>query len=74
MIGEPGGKTMRVLKFVLVALLILVGVVFVYDGMGFEYHIFNHDLVLKYGIPFGIALIIVGTVLARYWDVSSDLN
>ena len=42
---------MRVLKFILVVLLILVGVLFVYDGMGFEYRIFNHDLVATYGIP-----------------------
>jgi len=65
---------MRVLKFILVALLFLVGVIFVYDGMGFEYRVFNHDLVLRYGILAGIALIIIGAVMAKFWDVASDLN
>jgi hypothetical protein len=72
--GEPREKTMRVLKFVLIALLLLVGVVFVYDGMGFEYHIFSHDLILTHGILLGIALIIIGTLMAKYWDVARDLN
>jgi hypothetical protein len=65
---------MRVLKFVVIALLFLVGVVFVYDGMGFEYHIFSHDLILTHGILLGIALIIIGTLMANYWNVARDLN
>jgi hypothetical protein len=65
---------MRALKIVIIALLFLIGVVFVYDGMGFQYHIFNHDLVLRYGILLGIALVIAAMVLARYWDVARDLN
>jgi hypothetical protein len=69
-----GGKTMRGLKFALIALLFLVGVVFVYDGMGFEYHIFSHDLIVTHGILIGVALIIIGTLMANYWDVARDLN
>jgi hypothetical protein len=65
---------MRGLKFVLIALLLLVGVVFVYDGMGFEYRIFSHDLILTHGVLIGIALIIIGTLMANYWDVARALN
>jgi hypothetical protein len=65
---------MRILKFVLVALLLLLGVAFLYDGMGFEYHIFNHDLILAHGVAFGIALIVIAVTLAKYWDVARDLN
>ncbi len=65
---------MRVLKFVVIALLFLVGAAFVYDGMGLEYHIFNHTLILNHGIALGIALIVVGAMLAKYWDVARDLN
>jgi hypothetical protein len=73
--GTKGGKMiMRVLKFILVVLLILVGVLFVYDGMGFEYRIFNHDLVATYGIPVGIALVIIGALMGKFWDIARDLN
>ena len=65
---------MRALKFILVALLFLLGVIFIYDGMGFEYRVFNHDLILVYGIPAGIAFIIIGALMAKYWDVARDLN
>jgi len=65
---------MRVLKFVLIALLFLVGVACTYDGMGIEYRLFNHTLILNHGIALGIALIVIGTILAKYWDVARDLN
>jgi len=42
-------------------------VMFVYEGLGFEFRILNFDSLERYMIPIGSALVVVGVLLARYW-------
>ena len=58
---------MPFLKWVVIAVLLLVGVMFVYEGLGFEFRILNFDSLERYMIPIGSALVVVGVLLARYW-------
>jgi hypothetical protein len=60
---------MLILKRVLTALLLLLGVLFVYEGFGFEFRILDIKSLDPYGIPIGIALIVAAVLVARFWTV-----
>jgi hypothetical protein len=60
---------MRFLKRVLTALLLLLGVLFVYEGLGFDFRILNFESLDPYGIPVGIALIVAAVLVARFWTI-----
>jgi hypothetical protein len=68
--NQAGEGTMPFLKWVVVAVLLLVGVLFVYEGLGFDFRILNFESLDRYMIPIGSALIVVGVLLGRYWRAS----
>lgn len=60
---------MRLLKRVVIAVLLLLGVLFAYQGFGFDFRILNFESLDKFGIPVGIALIVAAVLVARYWRI-----
>jgi hypothetical protein len=60
---------MRFLKRVLTALLLLLGVLFVYEGFGFDFRILNFESLDPYAIPIGIALIVAGVLVTWFWHI-----
>jgi hypothetical protein len=66
---RPGRGTMGFIKGVLTALLLLLGVLFVYEGFGFDFRILNFESLDPYAIPIGIALIVLGVLVARFWRI-----
>ncbi len=58
---------MRILKRIVIALLLLLGVLFAYQGFGFEFRVLDFPFLSAYGIPVGIALIVAGVLVARFW-------
>jgi hypothetical protein len=60
---------MQFLKRVVIALLLLLGVLFAYEGFGFEFRILDFEFTNAYGIPIGIALIVVALLVARFWRI-----
>jgi len=60
---------MQFLKRVLIAVLLLLGVLFVYAGFGFDFRILNFESLDPYAIPIGIALIVAGVLVARFWRI-----
>jgi hypothetical protein len=60
---------MRFLKLVLTAVLLLLGVLFVYEGFGFDFRILNFESLDPYAIPIGIALVVAGVLVARFWRI-----
>jgi hypothetical protein len=55
---------MRFLKRILIALSFLAGVLFLYEGFGFEFRILNYQALKDYGIPIGIAFLVFGVLIA----------
>jgi hypothetical protein len=60
---------MRLLKVVLIALSILLGVLCFYEGLGLEFRILDYDFLDKFGIPIGLALIALGALIAKLWTI-----
>ena len=60
---------MLFLKRVVIALLLLLGVLFVYEGFGFDFRILNFESLDSYMIPIGSALVLTGVLVARFWMV-----
>lgn len=60
---------MQFLKRGVIALLLLLGVIAVYEGLGFDFRILNFESLDPYGIMIGSALITVGVLVARFWMV-----
>jgi hypothetical protein len=52
-----------------IALLLLLGVLFVYEGFGFDFRILNFESLDPYMIPIGSALVLTGVLVARFWMV-----
>jgi hypothetical protein len=63
---------MRALKYVLVTLFLFAGVSFFYAGMGIDIPEVEFRDVASYGVPLGIALIVLAVVLAGLGQ--SDLH
>jgi hypothetical protein len=60
---------MPFVKRVVIALLLLLGVLFVYEGFGFDFRILNFESLDPYMIPIGSALVLAGVLVARFWMV-----
>jgi hypothetical protein len=67
-----GRGTMLLLKRVLIGLLLLLGVLFVYEGFGFDFRILNFESLDPYMIPIGSALVLAGVLVARFWVIASE--
>ena len=60
---------MHFVKRVLIALLLLLGVLFLYEGFGFDFRILDSESLDPYGIPIGIALVVCALLIARFWRI-----
>lgn len=60
---------MQFIKRVLTTVLLLLGVLFVYEGFGFDFRILNFESLDPYAIPIGIALIVAGVLVAGFWRI-----
>ena len=58
---------MRAIKYLLIGLLLLLGVLFVYEGFGIDFRILNFESLDPYAIPIGIAFVVAGVLVARVW-------
>jgi hypothetical protein len=56
---------MRAVKYVLITLSLLLGVSFFYAGMGID--IPEVRYISSYGVPLGIAFIVLAVMLAGFW-------
>jgi hypothetical protein len=59
---------MRTVKYILVSLSLFAGVSFFYAGMGIEIPEVQFMDVTSYGVPLGIALIVLAVVVAGFWQ------
>jgi hypothetical protein len=62
--------TMKLLKPILIALSLLAGALFLYEGFGFGFRILDYQPVAEYGIPIGIAFIVMGVLIGRFLTTS----
>jgi hypothetical protein len=62
--------TMSVLKLIVVTLLLLAGVFFLYAGLGTEFRILDHGELEDFGIPIGIAFLVSGMLIKRFWTTA----
>jgi len=60
---------MQFVKRIAIALLLLLGVLFVYQGFGTDFRILNFESLDQYGIPVGSALIVAAVLIARFWRI-----
>ena len=60
---------MQFLKRVVIGLLLLLGVLFVYEGFGFDFRILNFESLDPYMIPIGSALVVAAVLIARFWNI-----
>ena len=58
---------MSFLKLAVVLVLLLLGALFVYQGLGFDFRILNFDSLDRFMLPIGGTAIVLAVVLARYW-------
>jgi Kef-type K+ transport system membrane component KefB len=61
---------MKFLKLIIVALSLLLGVFFVYEGLGSDLRILNYEDLGAYGIPIGVMLLVFGVVIAKFWTIA----
>jgi hypothetical protein len=61
---------MGVLKLIVVALSLLGGVFFLYQGLGTDFRILNFDDLDAYGIPIGIAFLVSGVLIKQFWTTA----
>jgi hypothetical protein len=59
---------MRAVKYAFVTLLLFAGVSFFYAGMGIDIPEVEFRDVTSYGVPLGIALIVLAVVVAGFWS------
>jgi hypothetical protein len=64
--GTEREAIMKFLKVVLVALCLLAGVLFAYQGLGTNFRILNFESLDAYGIPIAVAFIVFGVLIARF--------
>jgi len=64
-----GEAIMEFLKRTVIALALLMGAFFIYEGLGFEFRMLDYEVFDDYGIPIGLALIVLGALIARYWTL-----
>jgi hypothetical protein len=61
---------MKLLKLIAVTLSPLVGVFFVYEGLGAEFRMPDFEHLGAYGIPIGITFLVLGVVIAKFWTIT----
>jgi hypothetical protein len=59
---------MRAIKYILITLSLFAGVSFFYAGMGTDIPVVEFRGVASYGVPLGIALIVLAVVVAGSWQ------
>ena len=59
---------MRAVKYILIALSLFVGVSFFYAGMGINIPEVEYGNVTSYGVPVGMALLLLAVAIAGLWD------
>jgi hypothetical protein len=62
----------QALPNIVVALLLFIGVLFLYEGLGIDFRILDYSTLKPYGIPIGLFLLCSGTVTARLWIFEPD--
>ena len=65
----PPTRVWNNVLFFLIALLLLLGVLAVYQGLGFDFRVLNFESLDPYGIWIGMALIVAGVLVARFWMI-----
>jgi hypothetical protein len=60
-------KMRAIIKYILVTLALFAGVSFFYAGMGIDIPEVGFGGVPSYGVPLGIAFIVLAVVVARFW-------
>jgi hypothetical protein len=60
---------MPFLKRAVIGLLLLLGVLFVYEGFGFDFRILNFESLDRYMLLIGSAFVLAGVLVARFWRV-----
>jgi len=59
---------MRAVKYILIALSLFVGVSFFYAGMGINIPQVEYRNVTSYGVPVGMAFLLLAVMMARLWE------
>jgi hypothetical protein len=62
-------KLIVLLKFSLVLVLLVVGTIFLLEGLGADITALKYEGLEGHGVPVGIALLLGGIALARLWKV-----
>jgi uncharacterized membrane protein YphA (DoxX/SURF4 family) len=67
---------MRTIKYILIGLSLLLGVSFLYAGIGFNIPEVAYSNVASYGVPVGAALLVLAMTISQWWsdDTSSGVN
>jgi len=58
---------MRAVKPVLVGLLLFLGVLFLYQGLGVDFRILNFEALDRYMLAIGSAIIVLAMLIAQFW-------
>jgi hypothetical protein len=58
------------LKVILIAIALLLGAIFTYEGLGYEFGIFSYQALAAYGLPIGIALFAFALLIANRWKAT----
>ena len=62
---------MRFLKYILLLILVLLGALFLFAGVGGEIPMLEYKDVKATGLPVGAVFLIAAILLAKFWDVTS---
>lgn len=65
-------SAIQVLINLVVALLLFIGVLFLYEGLGVDFRILDYAALKPYGIPIGLFLLCSSMVTARLWIFKRD--
>ena len=60
---------MQFVKGVLVGVLILLGVLFVYEGLGVDFRILNFESLDPYMLPIGSAIVVLALLIFWFWRI-----
>ena len=61
---------MSVLKLIVIALSLLGGAFFLYQGLGTDFLILDYEVLDDYGIPIGIAFLVSGMLINQFWTTA----
>jgi hypothetical protein len=66
------GSARLALAYALVALLLLAGVQFLYEGLGLDFRVFDYPILKPIDLPIGLLLLGLGMATARFWIFKRD--